>query len=132
MTFNLLGDYELLIDHLLDGDRSIKAKVAEADENDRGGLASLKYHLGRAKVTIPEHLRQIMRSCELDQENYEEHARDDFKKIEKRGSGKFRVTVQVEHNRFRKTFERIQDARNWRDRMELLSEVVDLENRQMD
>ena len=126
MTFNLLGDYELLIDELLNGDPHVKQMVAEADVKNRGGLASLKHHLGKAKATVPSHLQQIMRSCEFDQDLHAMMIAD-FRKVEKLPSGKRRVTVQVEHNRIRQTFDDHLEAIKWRDRMELLLQTLQFE-----
>lgn len=126
---DLYGDYELIIDSCLNGDPEIKRRVAEADAKDRSGLASLKYHLGRAKVVMPTELKSVMRSCESDQDYFEDVARDDFDKIDQLPSGKFRVRLKAEHNRYSKTFEHVEDARTWRDRMVLLSSTLGLENR---
>ena len=130
----LHGDYELIIEQCLGGDpkcssniHKIKRKVAEADTLNRGGLASLKYHLNKAGVTPTGHAAHVLRVCELDQETYADLTSTDhgMKGIDTLPSGKYRVRVNVEHNRFTKTFDDLISAKNWRDRMSSLNEALD-------
>ena len=108
-----------MVDHLLKGDKAIKEAIASADATERGGYASLMYHLKKAGVTkfnsADDH---IMRSLKMDHE-YSEVVEVDTQHIEKR-SGRYRVQVMFEGNRFRKTFDTLGQARNWRDRLSLL------------
>lgn len=117
----LFGDYELIIDTCLSGDPAVKAAVRRSDNDGRRGLASLKYHLRKAKAHIPQDMATILRTCEADQKYHEDPVRQaavaqpDMKNIEERG-GRYRVTVMVEGKRHRETFETLQDARQYRDR----------------
>lgn len=116
----LFGDYELIIDTCLSGDPAVKAAVRRADNDGRRGLASLKYHLRKAKAHIPSDMAAILRTCEADQEYHDDPARQaaaakpDMKNIEERG-GRYRVTVMVYGKRHRETFGTLQDARQYRD-----------------
>lgn len=116
----LFGDYDLIIDTCLDGDPAVKKAVLKADNDGRRGLASLKYHLRKAKAHIPQDMATILRTCEADQEYHDDPARQatfakpDMKNIEKRG-GRYRVTVMVDGKRHRETFETLQEARKYRD-----------------
>jgi len=67
-----------------------------------------------------------MKSCEADQEYWESHAKDDMKNIDKH-RGRYRVRVTVEFNRFERSFGTYEEAREWRDRMKLLSDDLTLE-----
>jgi hypothetical protein len=116
---SLFGDLGLMVDRLLKGDKAIKEAIATADATGRGGYASLMYHLKKAGVTkfnsADDH---IMRSLKMDQE-YSEVIEADTQHIEQR-LGRYRVQVMFEGNRFRKTFDTLGQARNWRDRLSLL------------
>ncbi|MEP4247670.1 hypothetical protein [Tateyamaria sp.] len=117
----LFGDYELIIDTCLDGAPVVKNAVLKADIDGRRGLASLKYHLRKAKAFIPQDMATILRICEGDQEYHEDPVRQaeaatpDMKNIEARG-GCYRVSVMVNGKRHRETFEKLHDARQYRDR----------------
>lgn len=117
----LFGDYELIIDTCLGGDVAIKKAVLKADNNGGRGLASLRYHLRKAKVRIPQDMATILRTCDADQEYHDAPARQaaiakpDMKNIEERG-GRYRVTVMTDGKRHRESFETLQDARQYRDR----------------
>lgn len=115
----LFGDYELVINEVLDGDPELKRRVAEADAADRRGLAVLKYHLGRHKIPLPVHVQAILRSCEADQEFYEATVKTDMKNITVH-QGLYRVRVNLGDEVFDRSFKTHQEAREWRDRVKLL------------
>jgi len=118
----LFGDYELVINTCLGGDPAVKAAVLKADNDGRRGLASLKYHLRKAKAHIPQDIATILRTCEADQEYHDDPIRQaaaskpDMRNIEKR-SGGFRVSIMVDGERHRETFGSLEEARSYRDRM---------------
>ena len=109
----LFGDYELIIDSCMGGDPDIKERVRAADNDGRRGLATLKHHLGRLGVKLPAHLRPVMRSCEADQEYYEER-QGDRKNIEDH-RGKFRVTKMIAGTRHKASFDTLGEAQSYRD-----------------
>lgn len=116
---HLFGDYELIIDTCLGGDPVVKEAVAAADQDNRGGLASLKYHLRKAGITrLPTSMSDIMRTCEADQEFFKDPDRTagQMKNIEKH-RGKFRVSVMVDGKRLRTTFESLEEALRYRDQV---------------
>lgn len=115
-AFSLFGDYEEIIDRCLKGDPEIKRKVAEADAHGRRGLTVLKYQLEKHKVQLPPDIAGIMETCEKDQEHYDQNVRHDFQNIEVRGAT-YRVSVTFEGNRHRQSFDTVEQAREWRDRM---------------
>lgn len=118
----LFGDYELIIDRCLDGDAAVKRAVQYADNNGRRGLASLRYHLRKTRASVPADMQRILASCEADQAYYDDPTRQaaaakpDMRNIERRGGG-YRVSVMVEGKRHRETFETLEDARDYRDRI---------------
>lgn len=114
----LYGDYELLIDACLEGDPEVKERVREADLSDRRGLATLKYHLSRRKAQIPRHLATVMSSCEADQDLYDAK-RSDMRKIDQH-RGKLRVRMTVDGKRQTALFDTLEEAREFRDRNELV------------
>ena len=123
MKHQLFGDYELIINECLSGSPKIKEAVAQADANNRRGLAALKYHLGRSGRAIPTHLTKVLQSCELDQAQYDESVAQDFKSIECR-PGTYRVKLTFQGNTFRKVFDNHHDARACRDKISLLFDSI--------
>ncbi|WP_370402532.1 hypothetical protein [Sulfitobacter sp. JB4-11] len=114
----LFGDYELIIDRCCGGDPKLKRRVAEADVDGRRGLAVLKYWIAKLKVQLPPDMVSTMETCEEDQEYYVEKE-NDMRNIQTHGSMR-RVSITLEGNRYRRSFETIDAARRWRDRMYLL------------
>jgi hypothetical protein len=119
----LFGDYELIIDECLNGDPEVKLKVAAADapldaslDTQRRGLATLKYHLARHKAKPTGLAALALRSCEMDQEYYEQFSSEaegmrgiDVKR------GKYRVRSTVDGCRLSQSFSSLIDAKKWRD-----------------
>ena len=114
---DLYGDYELIVDQCLAGDQSLKARVAAADKlASRGGLAVLLNALHNRKVKLTSFQQRIVDQCLADQQ-YWLDKQQDFKHITIRKNGKYQVKVTVEFNRYSATFDTLEDARWWRDKM---------------
>jgi hypothetical protein len=126
-TLELFGDYELLIYEALSGDKKLKAKVAQADRFNRGGLAVLQNALKNRGVTLTGKLADILQSCIADQELFDAKQKD-FDRIHKRPNGKWQVQITVDDVRYSKTFDDLKDAQRFRDRMILLGLAIDSEN----
>ncbi len=124
----LFGDYELLIDLALDGDKEIKTRVARADQLNRGGLKVLQNAIKNRKITLRGALADTLASCIADQEFWETK-QNDRNRIYERPNGKFQVQITVEHNCFIKTFDELADAQEYRDRMLLLSFAMKCEDK---
>lgn len=126
-TLGLFGDYNLIINEALNGDRKLKAKVAQADRFNRGGLAVLQNALKNRGVTLTGKLADILASCVADQEFWEAKQKD-FDRIHKRPNGKVQVQITVDDARYSKTFDDLKDAQRYRDRMILLGLAIEAEN----
>lgn len=116
MTGELFGDYELLIDECLDGCVHLKQKVALADKRNRGGLAVLLNSLHNRKVKLTPFQTRLVQQLKADQE-YWMSKQSDLRNISLRDNGNYQVKVTVEHNRYSATFETLEDAQWWRDKM---------------
>lgn len=121
----LFGDYEFIVDGVLDGDINLKRRIALADEKDRGGLAVLKNALRNRKVTLPSSLDDILAVCEADQKFYED-LKADLDNIDVRGKS-YRVRMTVGGSRMTKNFNNLRKAQLWRDRMEIINCQLDWE-----
>ena len=119
----LFGDYELLIDLALDGDKTLKVKVAQADRINRGGLAVLQNARKNRRINLTGKLADILASCVADQEFWEAKQKD-RSRIHQRPNGKWQVQITVEHNLYTKTFEDLSEAQEYRDRMVLLARAI--------
>jgi hypothetical protein len=126
-VLELFGDYELIIDAALNGDRKLKAKIAQADRINRGGLAVLQNALKNRGVTLTGKLADILQSCIADQEFWQKKQQD-HDRIHKRRNGTFQVQVTIEEVRYSKTFDDLADAQRFRDRMILLGWAIAAEN----
>ena len=126
-VLELFGDYELIIDAALNGDRKMKAKVAQADRINRGGLSVLQNALRNRGVTLTGKLADILQSCIADQELFDAKQKD-FDRIHKRPNGKWQVQITVDDVRYAKTFADLKDAQSYRDRMILLGLAIEAEN----
>lgn len=115
----LYGDYELLIDECLAGDKHLKRKIAKADCQQRGGLSILLNALqNRAAQLSPFHDRLV---GQLKQDHdYWLQRQADTRNITVRKNGRYQAKVTVEYNRYSATFETLEDAQSWRDRMLIL------------
>ena len=115
----LFGDLELAIDLLLNGDPSVKRKVAVADQKDRGGYQALLNAMRRMGVK-PTTSRQerLLQSLAGDQDHYNQKL-NDLRNIRQRGNT-YTVRAVVEHNRYSKTFTSLFEAQHWRFQMETL------------
>lgn len=122
----LFGDYELLIDEALDGDKALKVKVAQADAFDRGGLAVLKNAIKNRGIVLTGKLADILHSIELDHGHWEERQKD-LNRIYARPNGRYQVQVTVEHNLYTKTFPTLAEAQDYRDRMLIMAVMMDRE-----
>ncbi len=129
-TLGLFGDYNLIINEALNGDRKLKARVAQADRINRGGIAVLRTALKNRGVTLTGKLADILQSCIADQEFWEMKQKD-FDRIHKRPNGAFQVQITVDDVRYSKTFDDLKDAQRFRDRMILLSLAIETENREI-
>jgi hypothetical protein len=129
-VLELFGDYELIIDLGLHGDKTLKAKVAQADRFNRGGLAVLQNALKNRGVTLTGKLADILQSCIADQELFDAKQKD-FDRIHKRPNGKVQVQITVDDVRYSKTFDDLADAQRYRDRMILLGLTIEAENREL-
>ena len=120
----LYGDYELLINQCLKGNVAIKEAVAKADNkkstecdelrSKRGGLKLLIKEL--SGVTLTHYQNRILYQCMEDQ-NYFLSVKEDMKHITITPLGKYRVRVQLEHNRLEKTFSTLKEAQGYRDKV---------------
>lgn len=129
-TFKLFGDYELIIDEVLNGDKKLKARVAQADLFNRGGLAVVQNALKNRGVTLTGKLVDILNSCIADQEFFEAKQKD-FDRIHKRPNGKWQVQITLDDVRYSKTFDDLADAQRFRDRMILLGFAIDSEKSEL-
>lgn len=129
-TLGLFGDYELIINEALNGDRKLKARVAQADRINRGGIAVLRTALKNRNVTLTGKLADILQSCIADQELFDAKQKD-FDRIHKRPNGKWQVQITVDDVRYSKTFDDLKDAQRFRDRMILLGLAIETENREI-
>jgi hypothetical protein len=129
-VLELFGDYELLIDQVLNGDKKLKARVAKADRINRGGLVVLQNALKNRSVTLTGKLADILASCVADQEFWEAKQKD-FDRIHKRPNGRWQAQVMVVDVRYSKTFDDLADAQRYRDRMILLGLTIEAENREL-
>ncbi len=129
-TLKLFGDYELLIDEALNGDTKLKAKVAQADLFNRGGLAVLQNALKNRNVTLTGKLSDILATCIADQEFWETKQKD-FDRIHKRKNGRWQVQITVDEVRYCKTFDDLADAQGYRDRMILLGLQIEAEHKEL-
>jgi hypothetical protein len=129
-TLKLFGDYALIINEALNGDQKLKAKVAQADRFNRGGLAVLQNALKNRSVTLTGKLADILASCVADQEFWEAKQKD-FDRIHKRPNGRWQAQVMVADVRYSKTFDDLADAQRYRDRMILLGLTIEAENREL-
>jgi hypothetical protein len=111
----LFGDYELIIDECLNGDPEVKLRVAAADRQRRG-LATLKYHLTRNGAKPKGLAALALRSCEMDQEYYEQFSSDaeGMRGIDVKRE-KYRVRITVNGCRLSQSFSSLIDAKKWRD-----------------
>lgn len=116
MNGELFGDYELLIDECLDGCLHLKQKVAVADKRNRGGLAILLNALHNRRVKLTPFQTRLVQQLKADQE-YWMSKQSDLRNISLRDNGNYQVKVTVEHNRYSATFDNLEDAQWWRDRM---------------
>lgn len=116
MNGELFGDYELLIDECLDGCVHLKQKVALADKRNRGGLAILLNSLHNRKVKLTPFQTRLVQQLKADQE-YWMSKQSDLRNISLRDNGNYQVKVTVEHNRYSATFETLEEALWWRDKM---------------
>jgi hypothetical protein len=112
---------------LIEGDRKLKAKIAQADRINRGGLAVLQNALKNRGVTLTGKLADILQSCIADQEFWQKKQQD-HDRIHKRRNGTFQVQVTIEEVRYSKTFDDLADAQRFRDRMILLGWAIAAEN----
>jgi hypothetical protein len=119
-TLKLFGDYELLIDEALNGDTKLKAKVAQADRFNRGGLAVLQNAIKNRKISLKPHHADIMATCAADQA-YWEAKQLDLSNIHERPNGKWQVQITVDEIRFTKTFSELSEAQHYRERMQQLA-----------
>jgi hypothetical protein len=119
----LFGDYELIVDLALNGDSKLKRRIAEADANDRAGLAVLKNALRNRRVTLPAMLADVIRTCEEDQRYYEE-LKEDLRNIDKHGPN-YRVRLMLAGVRMTKTFTSLRAGQVWRDRMTIFHNQLD-------
>ena len=126
-TLGLFGDYNLIINEALNGDRKLKARVAQADRINRGGIAVLRTALKNRGVTLTGKLADILQSCIADQELFDAKQKD-FDRIHKRPNGKWQVQITVDDVRYAKTFADLKDAQSYRDRMILLGLAIEAEN----
>lgn len=129
-TLKLFGDYELLIDQVLNGDKKLKARVAQADLFNRGGLAVLRNALKNRGVTLTGKLSDILATCIADQEFFEAKQKD-FDRIHQRPNGRWQVQITVDEVRYCKTFDYLADAQRYRDRLILLGLTIEAENREL-
>lgn len=129
-VLELFGDYALIIDASLNGDQKLKAKVAQADLFNRGGLAVLQNALKNRGVTLTGKLADILNSCIADQEFWE-MKQQDHDNIHKRPKGRWQVQITVDEVRYCKTFDDLADAQRYRDRMILLGLTIEAENREL-
>lgn len=116
MNGELFGDYELLIDECLDGCLHVKQKVAVADKRNRGGLAILLNALHNRRVKLTPFQTRLVQQLKADQE-YWMSKQADLRNISLRDNGNYQVKVTVEHNRYSATFETLEDAQWWRDKL---------------
>lgn len=114
--FPLFGDYELLIDQCLGGNKELKRLVAQKDRINRGGLQVLKKALTNHQAKLNSYHLDILQRCEQDQELWETQ-QEDLESIRIRKNGKYQARVVVEHNRYSAQFESLREAQVWRDRM---------------
>jgi len=117
-VLELFGDYELIIDLGLHGDKTLKARVAQADRINRGGLAVLQNALKNRGVTLTGKLADILQSCIADQEFWETKQQD-HDNIHKRPTGRWQVQLTVGGVRCSKTFDDLSEAQRYRDTMQL-------------
>ncbi len=129
-TLKLFGDYALIINEALNGDKKLKARVAQADRINRGGLAVLQNALKNRSVTLTGKLADILASCVADQDFWEAKQKD-FDRIHKRPNGRWQAQVMVADVRYSKTFDDLADAQRYRDRMILLGLTIEAENREL-
>ena len=129
-TLKLFGDYALIINEALNGDQKLKAKVAQADRFNRGGLAVLQNALKNRSVTLTGKLADILASCVADQEFWEAKQKD-FDRIHQRPNGRWQVQITIDEVRYSKTFDDLADAQRYRDRMILLGLTIEAENREL-
>jgi aminoglycoside phosphotransferase len=113
---DLYGDYALLIDECLEGCPHLKHKVAVADKRNRGGLAVLLNALHNRKVRLNPFQTRLVQQLKADQD-YWISKQSDLRNISLRDNGNYQVKVTVEHNRYSATFDNLEDAQWWRDRM---------------
>ena len=121
----LYGDYELLIDQCLGGDRALKQLVAQKDRQKRGGLAVLQNALKNRGAQLDDYHERVLRQCIQDQEHWEAK-QDDLTNIRSRPNGKFQVRAVLEHNRISRTFDSLEEAQLWRSRVAILDENLRL------
>tara|TARA_B100000780_G_scaffold232885_1_gene172947 strand:- start:432 stop:839 length:408 start_codon:yes stop_codon:yes gene_type:complete len=110
----LYGDYDLLINQCLKGNVAIKEAVAKADNKNSGGLKLLIKEL--SGKTLTHYQNRILYQCMEDQ-NYFLSVKEDTKHITITPLGKYRVRVQLEHNRLEKTFSTLKEAQDYRDKV---------------
>jgi hypothetical protein len=126
-TPTLYGDYDLLIDQCLGGDRQLKKLIAQKDRHNRQGLQVLLNALKNRKVVLNDFQQRILHQCQEEQAFYDAQQQD-LRNIRERQGGKYQVRVVVEGNTFTKTFDSLVAAQEWRDRMDLLSHSLPLED----
>lgn len=126
MNGELFGDYELLIDECLAGDKLLKAKVAEADKRNRGGLAVLLNALSNRQVKLSFFQQRLVNQLK-EEHQYWLAKQQDLKHISIRQNGRFQVKVTVEFNRYSATFDTLEEAQWWRDKMLTLgAQIIDV------
>ncbi|WP_340298075.1 MULTISPECIES: hypothetical protein [unclassified Roseobacter] len=120
LNTELFGDYELLIDECFGGCRDMKQKVAKADKLKRGGISILLNALNNRKIKLTPFQHRLVLQLKEDHD-YWMSRQSDLKNISLRDNGNYQVKVTVEHNRYSSTFETLEEAEYWRDRMLTLS-----------
>ena len=123
MNGDLYGDYELLIDQCLGGDKQLKSKVAQADKHNRGGLAVLLNALHNRQAKLSSFHERLVQQLKQDHEFWLAK-QDDHSHISLRSNGKYQVKVVVEFNRYSATFDTLEEAQWWRDRMQMLGAQI--------
>ena len=117
----LWSEYEHLINVYLNGDENIKAAVRKSDAEERNGLGTLKWHLGRSGANLTANDQKILKTNEEDQEYYEKKS-GDMSNIRKIRGGRFKVTIQRKGESVVKTFDNLQHAQKYRDAQKAMLE----------
>jgi hypothetical protein len=126
-TPTLYGDYDLLIDQCLGGDRQLKKLIAQKDRHNRQGLQVLLNALKNRKVVLNDFQQRILHQCQEEQAFYDAQ-RQDLRNIRQLASGRYQARVNIEGNSYKQTFDTLAGAQEWRDRMDLLSHSLTLED----